>query len=111
MKRQFITEVVVIGVVLVVFALVPLAVGGQNTLSGIERPVMEALETPSFGTERPVMEALETPSEDLAKWADAWEYFSSVEIGSLPEPASEELSEDDLGIPEERRLEDTYFDD
>lgn len=96
MKKQSIAEVVVIGAVLVVFALVPLAVGGQNTLSGTERPVMEALDS--------------TPA-DLADWAEAWEYFSVVETGSLPAPAPEELSEDDLGIPEERRLEDTYFDD
>ena len=39
------------------------------------------------------------------------EYFSVVETGSIPELAPKELSEDDLGIPEERGLEDTYFDD
>ena len=75
MKRQSFIGVVALGALLVVFAGVSPAVGGENNLSGDERPVVEALET---------------ASPEITEWAAAWEYFDVVETGALPATVFEE---------------------
>ncbi|MDH3383751.1 MAG: hypothetical protein OEM42_06800 [Deltaproteobacteria bacterium] len=80
MQKQSVWGVVGLGALLILSAGISPAWGEINKLGGDERPVMEAVETASFGTEdwvpeiayvgdeRPVMEAVETASFGTEDW-------------------------------------------
>ena len=72
MRKKFLLGGVGLGSLLIVLAGISPALGESDELGGTERPVMGAMETPSFGAE---------------DWAATMEYSDVVGTGALPEPA------------------------
>jgi len=102
MENRWLRGIVGLGAILTVLGGISPAMGQSNKLGGDERPVMEAMETASFGTEdwvgpkeqAPVV-AMETPSFATEEWVEAVEHSDAVGTGAIPDPAGEELSLDD----------------
>lgn len=113
MNKQFAWGVIGLGSLLMVLAGISPVVGESNKLGGDEMPVMEAMETasfgtedfivpstPSFGTEDFIVESSITPSygtEDFVwasesvsfgaeGWVEGMEYSDAVATGTLPAP-------------------------
>ena len=101
MKKQWIWEVIGLGTLLIVLVGISPAVGQSDKLGGDERPVMAALETPSFGAEDFIVAssvppsfgtedfivASETPSFGAEDWIEGMEFSGAVATGTLPAPA------------------------
>jgi len=116
MKKQCTWGIIGLGSLLIILAGISPVVGESNKLGGDERPVMEALETPSFGAEDFIVASSITPSfgaedfivalsitpsfgtEDFVlasesvsfgaeDWVATMEYSDAVGTGALPEPA------------------------
>ncbi len=71
MKKQRFWGVVVLGSLLIMLAGISPALGENKKLGGTERPVMEAMETPSFGAEDWVVESSIPSSFGTEDWVPA----------------------------------------
>ena len=118
MKILWIWGTIGLGSLLIVLAGISPAVGERNKMGGIERPVMEAMATPSFGAEDWVppqgeaqvvaiatpsfgtedwvppqgeaqVVAVETPSYGTEDWVGGMKYKEAVGTGAIPAPAPE----------------------
>jgi hypothetical protein len=99
MQKQWLLGVVGLGSILTVLSGISPAMGEINKLGGDERPVMEAMETASFGTEgwvppqgeAPVV-AMATPSFGTEDWIGVMESSEALGAGATAAPDCEELS-------------------
>lgn len=97
MRKQWLCGGIGLGSLLIVLAGISPVVGESDKSGGNERPVMEAMETPSFGTEDWVG-PVETASFGAEDWVVAssisrsfgtedWVPSDALATGTLPAPA------------------------